>query len=83
MNNLVEVLSSLNPSTPAERCYELHKRASKRYYDEHKENVKMRMSDYYLSHKEEVRVYKAMYYQNKKQNSMGKKVIQEDVLNLS
>ena len=50
--------------TPAERCYLLHKQASKRYYDANKIKVLERMKEYYEAHKEVLRVYKAEYYQN-------------------
>lgn len=67
MNSNLPVILS-----PAERCYLLHKQASKRYYDQHKEKVQMRMRIYYESNKEKLRRYKATYYQNKKQNTRGK-----------
>ena len=59
----VETLSPL--SSTAERLYEAHKKASRKWYHEHKAVVQQRMVEYYKSNKEKLSVYKKNYYRDR------------------
>jgi sarcosine oxidase delta subunit len=76
--------SSIQIQTPAEKCYEAHKRGCRDWYARNKDKVSSRMKGWYLTNKETIKEYKRNYYLKRKEelNTIKEKMNMDIVENL-